>query len=66
MADKFEEKLRNTAFLGYGEYMEYLFACVNIALNEQLERMKMYFLLVGREKRCTKCSLWACLKMMTT
>ena len=43
MADKFEEKLRNTAFLGYGEYMEYLFACVNIALNEQLERMKTFF-----------------------
>lgn len=43
MADKFEQRLSNTAFSGYGEYMEYLFACVNMALDEHLERMKLFF-----------------------
>ena len=43
MADKFDENLRETAFSGYGEYMEYLFACVNMALDEQLDRMKLFF-----------------------
>ena len=43
MTDKFEQKLSDTAFSGYGEYMEYLFACVNMALEEQLERMKVVF-----------------------
>ena len=43
MADKFDENLRKTAFSGYGEYMEYLFACVNMALEEQIERMKIFF-----------------------
>ena len=43
MADKFDENLRKTAFSGYGEYMEYLFACVNMALDEQIERMKLVF-----------------------
>ena len=43
MADKFDKALRETAFSGYGEYMEYLFACVNMALEEQLERMKLVF-----------------------
>lgn len=43
MADKFNENLRETAFSGYGEYMEYLFACVNMALDEQIERMKLVF-----------------------
>ena len=43
MADKFDENLKETAFSGYGEYMEYLFACVNMALDEQLDRMKLFF-----------------------
>ena len=43
MADKFEQRLSNIAFSGYGEYMEYLFACVNMALDEQLDRMKLFF-----------------------
>ena len=43
MADKFEKSTSNKAFSGYGEYMEYLFACVNMALDEQLERMKLFF-----------------------
>ena len=43
MADKFEQTLREKAFSGYGEYMEYLFACVNMAMDEQLERMKLFF-----------------------
>lgn len=43
MADKFNENLWKTAFSGYGEYMEYLFACVNMALDEQIERMKLVF-----------------------
>ena len=43
MADKFDKVLRDEPFSGYGEYMEYLFACVNMALNEQLERMKLIF-----------------------
>ena len=43
MADKFDKNLQETAFSGYGEYMEYLFACVNMALEEQLERMKLVF-----------------------
>ena len=43
MADKFDESLREMAFSGYGEYMEYLFACVNMALDEQLDRMKLFF-----------------------
>lgn len=43
MEDKFEQRLSNTAFSGYGEYMEYLFACVNMALDEHLERMKLFF-----------------------
>ena len=43
MANKFDKILRDEPFSGYGEYMEYLFACVNMALNEQLERMKLIF-----------------------
>ena len=43
MADKFNQFLKGTAFSGYGEYMEYLFACINIALEEHLERMKLIF-----------------------
>ena len=43
MTDKFDGNLQETAFSGYGEYMEYLFACVNMALEEQLERMKLVF-----------------------
>lgn len=43
MADKFEKALSDQAFLGYGEYMEYLFACVNMALDKHLDRMKIFF-----------------------
>ena len=43
MTDQFEQRLSNTAFSGYGEYMDYLFACVNMALEEHLERMKIFF-----------------------
>ena len=43
MTDQFEQRLSDTAFSGYGEYMDYLFACVNMALEEHLERMKIFF-----------------------
>ena len=43
MSDKFKREQSNIAFSGYGEYMEYMFACVNIAMDEQLKRMKVFF-----------------------
>ncbi|MBR3992560.1 MAG: hypothetical protein IKI92_01710, partial [Anaerotignum sp.] len=43
MKDKFDRSFANTPFQDYGEYMEYLFACVNMAMDEHLTQMKRVF-----------------------
>ena len=43
MADKFDGAFVKTPFRDYGEYMEYLFACVNLAMEEHLTQMKRVF-----------------------
>ena len=43
MADRFDLSLNNIPFQNYGEYMEYLFACVNMAMEAHLTQMKAVF-----------------------
>ena len=43
MTDKFDRSFAETPFRDYGEYMEYLFACVNLAMEEHLTQMKRVF-----------------------
>ena len=43
MQEKFNLSLADVPFKDYGEYMEYLFACVNVAMNRHLEQMKRVF-----------------------
>ena len=43
MAGKFDLSLNDIPFQNYGEYMEYLFACVNMAMDEHLTQMKTVF-----------------------
>lgn len=43
MADRFDLSLNKIRFSNYGEYMEYLFACVNMAMEEHLNLMKVMF-----------------------
>lgn len=43
MMDKFDEKFAEQPFRDYGEYMEYLFACVNLAMDAHFTRMKQIY-----------------------
>lgn len=43
MSNKFADSLRNQPFADYNEYMRYLFACVNDAMDKYLEEMKTVF-----------------------
>ena len=43
MREKFEQSLAQMPFKDYGEYMEYLFACVNLAMDDHLTQMKRVF-----------------------
>ncbi|MDO4531853.1 MAG: hypothetical protein Q4C06_07730, partial [Bacillota bacterium] len=43
MKDKFDRALNDTPFQDYSEYMEYLFACVNFAMDAHLTQMKRIF-----------------------
>ena len=43
MKDKFDQSLAQMPFRDYGEYMEYLFACVNLAMDAYLTQMKRVF-----------------------
>lgn len=37
---KFDEKLRNRPFSGYEEYMDYIFACANLRLQDYIQGLK--------------------------
>jgi len=43
MKEKFDQSLAHIPFRDYGEYMEYLFACVNLAMDAHLTQMKRVF-----------------------
>lgn len=43
MMEKFDLSMNNIPFKSYGEYMEYLFACINISMDEYLTQMKTFF-----------------------
>lgn len=43
MIDKFDKELNEMPFRDYSEYMEYLFACVNYAMDAHLTQMKRIF-----------------------
>ena len=58
MADKFDKALQEKAFSSYGEYMEYLCACVNMAMDEQLDRMKLIFPLEKEDIRMYCIRTW--------
>ncbi len=40
---RFDESLRGEPFAGYGEYMDYVFACVNIGVDAYLTELKQIF-----------------------
>lgn len=41
--DKFDISFAEKPFLDYGEYMEYLFACINLAMDAHLTQLKRIF-----------------------
>lgn len=41
--DRFDQMLAEHPFRDYGEYMEYLFACINMAMDAHLTQMKRIF-----------------------
>lgn len=43
MQERFDSSLLHVPFKDYGEYMEYLFACVNLAMDAHLSQMKRVF-----------------------
>lgn len=43
MSDKFDRSFAEVPFQDQGEYMEYLFACINLAMDAHLTRMKRIF-----------------------
>lgn len=43
MMDKFDISFAERPFLDYGEYMEYLFACINLAMDAHLTQLKRIF-----------------------
>lgn len=43
MGNRFDRSWIQEPFSGYGEFMDYLFACVNIAMDEHLDKMKLFF-----------------------
>ncbi|MGN1231014.1 MAG: hypothetical protein ACI4TP_03865, partial [Anaerotignum sp.] len=43
MLDRFDSKFAETPFSDYGEYMEYLFACINFAMDAHLTQLKRIF-----------------------
>ncbi len=43
MTDKFAQAFAEKPFRDYGEYMEYLFACINLAMDAHLTQMKRVF-----------------------
>lgn len=43
MQEKFEQSLAEVPFRDYNEYMEYLFVCVNLSMDDHLTRMKRVF-----------------------
>lgn len=43
MLDRFDSTLAENPFSDYGEYMEYLFACINFAMDAHLTQLKRIF-----------------------
>lgn len=43
LEDRFSESTKGQAFSGYPEYMEYMFACVNVCLDRYLTNMKVVY-----------------------